>query len=222
MPIPEFLKERGLDAGRIDPSSFKNLLDASLDNRLGAEDWITSFQPPNLYLNLAAIDKQKYRQPEVESLAAKLAHSIPGVSEAYTAGQLFSNNMPNGPYAHAVRQSYYWGRSGELYILPKPGYIFSSAATGTSHGSPYAYDAQVPLILYGSGIRSGRYGNSCAPQDIAPTLATLVGTACPSLSEGRVLVEALLQTQGAPQAVSAPLPTSEASPDKSGKSRRKR
>ncbi len=205
MPIPEFLKERGLDAGRIDPKAFKTLLDSALDARLGADDWITSFQPPNLYLNLATIDKQKYRQPEVESLAAKLSHGIPGISEAYTAGQLFANNMPNGPLTESVRQGYYWGRSGELVILPKPGYIFSSEPTGTSHGSPYAYDAQVPLLLYGTGIRAGKYGNSCAPQDIAPTLATVVGTAAPSLCEGRVLTECLSPVQGPPRPANMPL-----------------
>lgn len=199
MPIPEFLKERGLDAGRIDPKSFRNLLDSALDSRLGADDWITSFQPPNLYLNLATIDKQKYRQPEVESLAAKMAHSIPGIAEAYTAGQLFANNLPNGPMVDAVRQSYYWGRSGELVVIPKTGYIFSAEPTGTSHGSPYAYDTQVPLLLYGTTIRAGKYGNSAAPQDIAPTIATVVGTACPALTEGRVLVEALAPIQGPPR-----------------------
>lgn len=205
MPIPEFLRERGLDAGRIDPKSFRNLLDSSLDARLGADDWVSAFQPPNLYLNLSTIDKQKYRQPEVESLAAKLSHSIPGISEAYTAGQLFANNLPNGPLSDAVRQSYYWGRSGELYIIPKQGYIFSSEPTGTSHGSPYAYDSQVPLIIYGTTVRPGKYGNSCAPQDIAPTIATVAGTAMPSLCEGRVLQECLAPVQGPPRPINMPL-----------------
>ena len=190
-PIPEFLKERGMEAGRIDPKQFKTSLDAALDAQLGPEDWIDSFEPPNLYLSLNAIDRQKYRQPDVEARADKIAHSITGVGEVYTAVQLFMNQLPNGPLVDAVRKSYYWGRSGELFVIPRPGYIFSSEATGTSTGSPYNYDTQVPLIIFGANVQPGRYGQASSPTDIAPTLSSLLGIEPPSLSEGRVLWEAL-------------------------------
>jgi len=199
LPIPEFLKERGLDAGRIDPKSFKALLDSALDARLGNEDWIESFQPPNLYLNLDAIDKQKYRQPDVEALAAKLARSVPGVGDVYTAVQFFLNQLPTGPFTEAVKKSYFWGRSGELFVLTKPNYLFMQEPNGTTHGSPYAYDSHVPLILYGAGIRGGSYGQSASPADIAPTVAALLGIEPPSLSEGRVLTEAIGQVYGPPR-----------------------
>lgn len=193
-PIPEFLKERGMDARRIDSKTFKNLLDSALDSRLGAEDWIEAFEPPNLYLNLNAIDKQKYRQPDVEALAAKMAHSVPGVGEVYTAAQFFTNNLPSGPLSEAVRKSYYWGRSGELFVMPRPGHIFISESTGTTTGSPYNYDTQVPLIIFGGGVQVGRYGQSASPADIAPTIASILGIEAPSLSSGRVLSEAVSTT----------------------------
>lgn len=199
MPIPEFLKEKGVDAGRIDPKTFKQLLDQALDSRLGAEDWVTCFEPPNLYLNLNAIDKQKYRQPDVEALAAKQAHLVPGVGEVYTAFQFFGNQVPTGPSAEAVKLSYFWGRSGELYITPKQGYIWSSESGGTSHGGPYSYDSQVPLLLFGTSIRGGRYGEAASPADIAPTLAAILGINAPWLSEGRVLSEACSQVFGPPR-----------------------
>lgn len=196
MPVPELLKERGLDAGRIDPKSFKSLLDAALDQKLGSDDWISYFQPPNLYLNLNTIDKQKYRQPDVEALAAKLSRSIPGVGEVYTAFQFFMNQMPAGPHAEAAKKSYYWGRSGELFVMPKPGYIFSSEQTGTTHGSPYRYDSQVPLILMGPFISPGKYATDVSPSDIAPTISALLTINAPSQSEGRALSECFAQTSG--------------------------
>ncbi len=190
-PIPEFLKERGMDSSRIDIKNFKTLLDSSLDARLGPEDWIESFEPPNLYLNLNAIDKQKYRQPDVEALSAKMAHSIPGVGEVYTAAQFFTNQVPSGPLMNAVRKSYYWGRSGELFVMPRPGHIFMSESTGTTTGSPYNYDTQVPLIISGGNVQNGRFGQNSSPADIAPTIANILGIEQPSLSEGRVLSEAM-------------------------------
>lgn len=201
MPIPEFLREKGMEAGRVDPKAFKSLLDASMDQKLGADDWITAFEPPNLYLNLDTIDKQKYRQPDVESLAAKLAHSIPGIGEVFTAYQFFMNELPSSPVADAARKSYYWGRSGELYVMTRPGFIFSSASNGTTHGSPYAYDTHVPLILCGPQIRAGRFGTDCSPADIAPTITAILGIGAPSLCEGKALAESMMQVQGPPQAL---------------------
>ncbi len=214
MPIPERLKERGMDAGRIDPKSFVSLLNSALRSRLGQEDWIEAFDPPNLYLNLEAIDKQRYRQPDVEALAAKVAHSIPGVAEVYTAAQLFTGQLPDGPHVEAVKKSYYWGRSGELVVLPRPGFAFLSEPTGTTHGSPYAYDAQVPLIFYGCGIQGGRYGADSSPADVAPTIAALLGIQVPSLAGGRVLQEAVSQVYGPfrPRSFPTAVPAGEEAP----------
>lgn len=205
MPIPEFLKERGLESGRIDPKSFKNLLDAQLDSRVGQEDWIESFDPPNLYLNFESIDKQKVRQPDVEALLAKMARTlVPGVGEVYSAFQFYNNQLPSGPRVDAVKRNYFPGRSGELIVLPKPNYIFSSEMNGTTHGSCYAYDTHVPLILFGPSVKQGRFSAEASPADIAPTIAALLSIEAPSLTEGRVLDECLAQVLGParPRAVS--------------------
>jgi predicted AlkP superfamily pyrophosphatase or phosphodiesterase len=79
-------------------------------------------------------------------------------------------------------------RSGDYIVVTKPGWVYG--ATGTNHGSPHAYDRQVPLILFGAGITRGTYTASASPADIAPTFASLAGISLPS-AQGRVLAEAL-------------------------------
>jgi arylsulfatase A-like enzyme len=49
----------------------------------------------------------------------------------------------------------------------------------------------VPVLFLGPGIKPGSYSGSVAVNDIAPTLAALLGTAQPSGSIGRVLREML-------------------------------
>jgi arylsulfatase A-like enzyme len=49
------------------------------------------------------------------------------------------------------------------------------------------------VIFIGPGIRPGRYEGAIAPNDIAPTLATLLAVKTPNRSEGRALAEALLR-----------------------------
>jgi hypothetical protein len=45
------------------------------------------------------------------------------------------------------------------------------------------------VIFLGSGIRAGEYDNNITPNDIAPTLATILRVETPSGAVGRVLVE---------------------------------
>ncbi len=195
-PIPEFLRDKGLDSGRVDPKALRSLIESALDQKLGPDDWVSSFQPPNLYFNRNTIAKQKVRKQDVEDIAAQTAESIPGVGEVYTAFQFYMNQMPPSPFIDAVKRSYFTSRSGDVMILPKAGYIFSSEQNGTSHGSPFRYDAQVPLILMGPGIKAGRYSNDCSPADVAPTITSLLNISAPSLCEGRALHEALGQIYG--------------------------
>lgn len=198
LPIPEFLREKGFEAGRIDPNGLKAHVDGQLDAAFGAQDWVEAFEPPNLYLNPDAIDKAKVSHPEVQDRASKIAKSFSGVGDVYTEIEFVVNQAHNGPYLDPVRTSYYKGRSGQLYVVPKPGYIFSGEANGTSSGSPYAYDSQVPLIFVGLGVQPGRYAVQASPADIAPTISAIAGSGEPSLSEGRALSEAVAQFAGPP------------------------
>jgi hypothetical protein len=62
---------------------------------------------------------------------------------------------------------------------------------GTGHGTIHAYDRHVPVAFLGPGIKAGHYDAACGPEDIAPTLARLLGLEY-TMGEGqRVLSEAL-------------------------------
>lgn len=212
MPIPEFLKERRMNTGKIDPKTFKNLLDSALDSQIAPDDWIDEFSPPNVYLKLETLEKQKVRQADVEAVAAKLAKSIAGVGDVLCRHQLILNQVQSGGNAEAQRRSYYWNRSGELLIYPKPGYVFASETAGTGSGSPFAYDTQVPLILCGSSIRAGRFSQTVSPIDIAPTVTSILGIEAPSLCEGSGLSDAIGQVMGPPRPRTSAAPAAPAAP----------
>ena len=67
----------------------------------------------------------------------------------------------------------------------------SNYATVT-HQTGYNYDRMVPVILSGFKIKRGVHAQKAEVVDIAPTLSFLTGTIAPSMSEGRVLSEALI------------------------------
>src|SRR5205814_10722667 len=99
----------------------------------------------------------------------------------------------------AEANSYFEGRSGDLFIVPKPYWLVSSGrGYGTGHGTPHNYDQHVPLLLMGWGIERGEYFGRVTPADIAPTFASLCGITLAS-RDGRILAEAL-KTTGAAKA----------------------
>ena len=88
-----------------------------------------------------------------------------------------------------VRNGFNAARSGNLIVVSDPYWMASK--TGTTHGTPFDYDAHVPILFLGSAVRAGRYNRNVMVNDIAPTLATILDVETPSGSVGRVLDEIL-------------------------------
>ena len=74
-------------------------------------------------------------------------------------------------------------------MLLKPGIYVTSASGGPGHGSAYDVDRHVPVVFMGRQIKSGRYSQESAPEDIAPTLAHLLSLEFPREQNSRELLE---------------------------------
>ena len=72
-----------------------------------------------------------------------------------------------------------------------PNYSGGAVSLGTTHGTTYAYDTSVPLLLAGFGIKAGRYTERVSTLDTTPTLSYLLGVLQPSGCEGHVLSKAV-------------------------------
>lgn len=60
-----------------------------------------------------------------------------------------------------------------------------------NHGTPHDYDARVPVLFYGAGIRPGRHADTVRVVDIAPTLAAIAEVRPQERLDGRVLTSAI-------------------------------
>jgi hypothetical protein len=79
--------------------------------------------------------------------------------------------------------------SGDIVIMNKPNwYLFAKPSTyASTHGSPWSYDTNVPLAMYGpKWIKPGKYGDS-EVVDLARTIAFILNVRPPNSCEGRVL-----------------------------------
>ncbi|MFY9607812.1 MAG: alkaline phosphatase family protein [Blastocatellia bacterium] len=192
-PVPEYAKTLGFDAERLEPSSVTEAASKALTARFGEGEWVQAFVNYQLYLNQKLIADRKADPAETERIAGEAALGTRGVLDFFTRTQIVGGLMPDTQMARRVVNGFNRKRSGDVWVITRPFYFFVEGGLPTTHGSPYNYDTHVPVIFFGAGVRAGRYNAECAPSDIAPTLAALLGVEQPSNRVGRVLIEAIAE-----------------------------
>jgi hypothetical protein len=160
---------------------------ADLDKLVGLENvWIAFSADHGVAPNPAFI-----REHQLGLGNAQAATSQPEVAAAFTRSQFLNGNLPNSPLARMAANSFYPKRSGDVFLVLMPYAVPVSGMTGTSHGTPWSYDTQVPLVLWGNVFKPGYYATACQPIDMAATLAAALGLTQPSGAQGKPLVQAL-------------------------------
>lgn len=196
--VPEVAAAMKLPAGRFKAQALYEAVRAALDERFGAQAWIERGSLPHVYLDHALLAAQKVDPVEARRVAADAASRVPHVARVYTRDAILSGQVPQDQISARVTRGYHRDRSGDLYVVLDP--LWTTAAAGTSHGTPYSYDAHIPLLIMGPGVVPGIYHGRAAMNDLAPTLAALLGVEPPNGSQGRVLHEAL---RGLPRSAGA-------------------
>jgi hypothetical protein len=106
---------------------------------------------------------------------------------------LEKGELPPTRIAKQVTLAWNQQLSGDIVLINKPNwYLFENPlAYASTHGAPYAYDTNVPLMfLGGKWVRVGKYGDA-EVVDLGRTLAFLLNVRPPNGCEGRVLTEIL-------------------------------
>lgn len=197
-PTPEILELRnpGVDAGRIELRNPSNQgqrisdlppLRVEIERQLAirlhvpfaanapySHALVFFFEEPALYLNDARIRALKLDREKVKVALRNIVLGIAGVDEAWTDTELRGQKKPSEADRRMLR-SYMAGRSGDVLIALKPNWIWTWGSNSTTHGQPVENDTHVPLLFWGSGVKSGRYTLPASPDDLARTLGAVVG-----------------------------------------------
>ncbi|MFT5431349.1 MAG: putative AlkP superfamily pyrophosphatase or phosphodiesterase [Myxococcota bacterium] len=195
-PIPEHAKSLGRDAGRVAAADVLKAVESTLNQTYGKhpgkKPWIAAHKPPFISLNRRLINKRKLSLDAVQQTAAHAVARLTGIDAVFGSERVLNGRYPRTPLVDKVTRSFHPTRSGDLYVLTKPYWLWSSWDThphGTSHGTPYAYDTHVPLVFYGAGVARGTHRRHVQLIDLAPTLASLIGMPGPDRAEGHILEE---------------------------------
>jgi predicted AlkP superfamily pyrophosphatase or phosphodiesterase len=212
MPIPEDMQTTGADAGVLHIPDVQDCIEKALESFSYPKPAIARISGSEVFLAKGVYEKLA-ADPNALKAVLDAIRTVPGVAAVYRAEELRDRPATKSPSLRAFANSYFPGRSGDLFILPKPYWLIDGTPTGktrsygTSHVSPYNYDQHVPVLLMGFGIQPGQYFQPITPADIAPTFATLCGITLAS-RDGHVLAEALKKPAEAP----VPFPSTRTKP----------
>lgn len=188
---PRFIKEHHLGVGNVHREDISSAIEQALSEAFGKEKWIEGVSEFEIYLDQAALKKHDVNLGRAEFIAAEAAARVPGVRYAFPRAQLETGNLPDSPLAHKASNSFNNQRGGDIFLVFDAFAVPIEAQAGTTHASPWNYDALVPLLFWGSAFRPGVYASPCQTVDLAPTLAVALKLNQPSGAQGQPLTSVL-------------------------------
>jgi predicted AlkP superfamily pyrophosphatase or phosphodiesterase len=185
-PMPEQTEGSGRQSG----SQAIAAIDGALVPIFGPGKYAAQAIYTDLYLLPGVLDRLK-ANPKASEAVLDALRALPGVARAYRADEISAPEVrtSSDPFKRAAALSYYAPRSGDLIIVPRQHWLFSTSSA-TTHGTLHPYDQRVPVIFYGAGVPGGRRSEAATPADIAPTLAALAGFTAYQAPDGKPLITA--------------------------------
>ncbi|WNG36109.1 alkaline phosphatase family protein [Archangium violaceum] len=187
--VPEQWAASGVAAERVNPAALSKGLTEALRKQFGG-DITATIEELDVYLGGKTLEGGKVDGAAVRRAAATWLTKQPSVTLAVARDDLYTVPDVAG-LVMPLRRGYFPERSGDVLFVVKPFHVISTESVGTNHGTPYAYDQLVPLILAGKGVKPGTYTREISTTDVAPTVAAALEIGLPASAEGEPRYEAL-------------------------------
>lgn len=125
------------------------------------------------------------------SAMARRIRAIPGIARVDTPAELARRDTTSDFIARRWVHMIPPGLPDLALMVTADPYVVLTNGKYDTHGTPYDYDAHVPMIFYGAPFRAGKYGEFSRVVDMAPTLARVLRVEPLERLDGHVLKRAL-------------------------------
>jgi len=189
--VPGFLKEHNIPTGNFDMTAAANAMNNFMNSKYGISNIVVgSFNYYQFTLNYQAIDSAKLNADEIKKDLIGYLLKQPGVAKAFAPDKLLEIPL-NARIKDMFINGYYPKRCGDIQVILDPQWLPGFSNGGTTHGMWNPYDAHIPLLWYGWGIKQGKLNRETYMTDIAPTVAALLHIQMPSGCIGKVIPEVM-------------------------------
>ncbi|GAA4336017.1 alkaline phosphatase family protein [Mucilaginibacter gynuensis] len=186
---PTFLKDHNIPAGNFNEGTVNTGLNTLLENKYKVKNLVLSLNNYQVNFNNKAIAEAKLNEEDLKLDAIDFIAKQEGVAYAVDMKKALTTNIP-ADLRERIVNGYSSEHSGTVQIVLKPGW-FSGGRTGTTHGTWNPYDAHIPLVFMGWGVKHGSLVRETHMTDIAPTVAALLHIQTPSGNIGKPIAEVM-------------------------------
>ena len=162
------------------------ITNAYIGSKHGNGDWILGIIDRVIYLNHNLIDGRGLSLADMQYDVATFVMQLRGVSHAISSEAMRNSYFGEG-YGRKMQNGFYPRRSGDVIINLMPGWIEERDKTRSASGSMYRYDTNVPMIIFGGGVKATQRNEKVDMTSLATTLSALMGISTPTAAEGEEL-----------------------------------
>ena len=108
-----------------------------------------------------------------------------GISSVFTKDEIIKSEKTDA-ITIRLKNMIHPDKSADVFVIAAEGYLYRSSY-GTSHGTPYDYDAHVPLLFAREGRKKRHIGLHAETVDIAPTILDLLDIQTKINLDGNIL-----------------------------------
>lgn len=185
----KYFQDKKGNAGYFPTSQVKKSVNAKLTEIFKVADIVRSFDNYQIHLNYQVIEQNNLKEEAIKDEIVKLMQKVEGVS--FVADM---DKIEQAPIPAIVKERMINGfnrkRSGAItYILEPQWYGGKKDGGGTTHGTWGSYDAHIPFVLMGWGVKHGANNNAVHMTDIAPTISAMLHIEEPNGNIGKPVTE---------------------------------
>lgn len=187
---PAFLVDHKIPAGLWNETPVRNGLNTMLQDKYKQKNLVLSFNNYQVNFNNALIAKENISEEALKIDCIQYLQKQREIAFAVDMQRIQSANIPDALRTR-IENGYNPERSGTIQMVLKPGWYSGHGKTGTTHGTWNPYDAHIPLVFMGWGVKHGSLVRETHMTDIAATIAALLHIQAPNGSIGEAIGEVL-------------------------------
>ncbi len=187
--IATFMQSEKVPAGNINVGYIRSQLIGYTNQVYGEGNWILNISNDQVFLNHILVRDRDINLSEMQEDLANFLLRFNGIKEVFTASAMKKTDFTKGR-ASLLQMGYNQKASGDLLMILEPGWL-SGGSRGTSHGTGFTYDTNVPILFFGWGVKAGNSSRYATITDIAPTLSMMLNIRLPNGTTGQPISEIL-------------------------------
>jgi len=185
--VPGFMKENRLPAGVVSDRDITFKLNAFLNDKFKLKNVVLKSMNNQIIFDHAKTNEADVSFDVIKAASIEFIKRMDGIANAVDIAKVSQSTLPE-IQKKMITNGYNARRSGDIYYILNPNW-FNGSSTGTTHGNWNPYDAHIPLVFMGWGIKPGASNKTHYMTDISATLAALLHIQMPNGCVGEPITE---------------------------------